>query len=294
VTVPLIAGGDVLGGLTLVTTGSRRLTADDLVLLEDLAGRAAITLANARLFDERSRVARTLQQSLLPPALPRIPGLDLAARYRPASSSIDIGGDFYDLFECTDGAWAVAIGDVCGKGTAAAALTGLFRHTLRAAAVGESSPSRVLALTNDVILDQIDEAAFCTAALVRAEVEPGVRTAVTVSCGGHPEPLVLRTDAEVETVMCRGTLLGVFPDPPLVDEKLVLSPGDALVLYTDGVTEARRDGEIFGEERLADVLRNHPGASPAAIADAIEQAVTEWQGGAGSDDIALIVIQPTS
>ena len=263
-TIPLVSRRKVLGGLTLVASESdRRFDASDLSLAEDLASRAAVALDNARLFEDRSRVARTLQNSLLPPALPRIPYVNLAARYRPAGSGIDLGGDFYDLFEMGDGAWAVAIGDVCGKGTAAAALTGLFRHTLRAAAVREDAPSRVLALTNDAILDQIDDTRFCTAAFMR--LEPGEHGAkVKMSCGGHPEPLVLRTDGTLETVQCRGTLLGVMPDPPLVDELLDLAPGDALVLYTDGVTEARSDGQIFGETRLAEVVRSCKGLNAAS------------------------------
>ena len=290
-TIPLVSRRKVLGGLTLVLSDSERhFDESDLSLAEDLASRAAIALDNARLFEDRSRVARTLQNSLLPPALPRIPYVSLAARYRPAGSGIDLGGDFYDLFEMGDGAWAVAIGDVCGKGTAAAALTGLFRHTLRAAAVREDAPSRVLALTNDAILDQIDDTRFCTAAFLR--LEPGEHGAkVKMSCGGHPEPLVLRTDGTLETVRCRGTLLGVMPDPPLVDEHLALAPGDALILYTDGVTEARSEGQIFGETRLADVVAGCAGLTAAAIAEQIDRAVADFQAGAASDDLAILVIQ---
>ncbi len=296
ITAPLITRGRVLGGLTLVISGEdRRFDSDDLALAEDLAGRVAITLDNVRLLEDRTRVARTLQNSLLPPALPQIPGIDLAARYLPAGSGLELGGDFYDLFEMADGAWAIAIGDVCGKGTAAAALTGLFRHTLRAAAVREDMPSRVLALTNDAILDQIDDTRFCTAAFLRLVAdEHGAK--VEMSCGGHPEPLLLRADGGVETVNCRGTLLGVMPDPRLVDEYLELAPGDSLLLYTDGVTEARSDGEIFGEDRLLEVARACAGLTASEIAEHLERAVADFEVRAASDDIAILVIRvaPTS
>ncbi len=290
--VPLVARGRVLGGVTLVAAGDRRFQPDDLTLAEDLAARAAMAVDNARLFESRSRVARALQQTLLPPALPDIPGAEVAARYRVAKGGIEIGGDFYDLFEQSDGVWVVVIGDVCGKGPEAAAVTGLFRHTLRAVAVRQRSPARVLRLTNDAILGQIDDTRFCTAAMLRLRPEPGRgRAQATIACGGHPRPIVVRSSGDVEPIGKGGTLLGVLPEPTIVDVDFTLGPGDAVVLYTDGVTEARRGDSLFGEARLLEVLADAAGAGATAahLADAVASAVDRFQEGAANDDTAILV-----
>ena len=291
ISLPLVARGRILGAMTVVRTGDgTAFTPDDLALVEDLAGRAGMAVDNARLFESRTAVARTLQRSLLPPALPDIPGLEVASRYRVAGGDIEIGGDFYDLFQLDDQAWAVVIGDVCGKGPVAAALTGLIRHTVRAAAVRERRPSQVLRFTNNVVLDQIDDTRFCTAALLR--VMPGpVRVHVTASSAGHPLPLVVRADGRVERVEAAGMLLGVVPDPVLGDVDLELAPGDAVMLYTDGVTEARRGSELFGEARLVEVLRGAAGVDAAGITDLAETAVEDFQGGKANDDTAILVLR---
>jgi len=185
------------------------------------------------------------------------------------------------------------IGDVCGKGPEAAAVTGLFRHTLRAAAVREPSPARVLRLTNDAILGQIDDTRFCTAAMLRLEPDPGRgRALATVACGGHPRPIVVRASGAVEPIGEGGTLLGVLPEPSLVDVDFTLGPGDAVVLYTDGVTEARRDDELFGEAGLLQVLAADAGAATAAeLADAVGLAVDAFQDGVANDDTAILVVR---
>jgi len=294
---PLVARGRVLGGITLVATGERSYEADDQALVENITGRAATAIDTAHLFDSRSEVARALQQTLLPPALPEIPGIDLGARYRVAEAGIEIGGDFYDVFETAAG-WSVVLGDVCGKGPAAAAVTGLFRHTLRAVAPGLAAgdgphgPAAVLAATNDAILDQIDDTRFATAALVHLRPGPG-RAEATVSCGGHPRPILVRADGRIERVEAAGTLLGVLPDPPLQEVDLDLDPGDALVLYTDGVTEARQGPHQFGEDRLMEALRAAAGAGSAVeVADRVVRAVDDFRDpAAAADDIAVVVIR---
>jgi sigma-B regulation protein RsbU (phosphoserine phosphatase) len=247
-------------------------------------------LDNARLYESRSRVAMTLQQALLPPALPDIEGIEIAARYRVAESGTEIGGDFYDLFEVGEGAWAVIVGDVCGKGTEAAALTGLFRHTVRAAAVRERLPSRVLALTNDAIIDQIDDSRFCTAVLARMVASPaGAR--ITLACGGHPSPLVLRADGAVEIVPATGTLLGVIRELSVPDVDVTLRPGDSLVLFTDGVTEARRGHVQFGETMLMDVLADVAGKSVDDVVDHVVACLDDFSDGRTSDDTALVALR---
>jgi Stage II sporulation protein E (SpoIIE)/GAF domain len=292
---PLVARGRVLGGITLVSAGRRNYTDDDRNLLEGVASRAATAIDTALLFDSRTQVARALQQTLLPPELPEIPGIDLGARYRVADLGIEIGGDFYDVFEIPRG-WNVVLGDVCGKGPAAAAVTGLFRHTLRAVAPGlaESGhgPAAVLGATNDAILDQIDDTRFATAALVELVPDRG-RAHVRVACGGHPRPILVRADGEVERVDATGTLLGVLPDPPLQEVDLEMEPGDALVLYTDGVTEARNGSLQFGESRLIEALEGAQHLVDAsAVADRVIHAVDVFRDPSSpSDDIAVVVIR---
>lgn len=291
ISLPLLARGRILGAMTLLRTGEGApFTPEDLALVEDLAVRAGMAVDNARLFESRSAVARTLQRSLLPPALPEIPGLEVASRYRAAGGNIEIGGDFYDLFELDGEAWAVVIGDVCGKGTVAAALTGLIRHTIRAAAVRERRPSRVLRFTNTVILDQIEDTRFCTAAFLR--VVPGSASLhITASSAGHPLPLVIRADGSVERVEAAGMLIGVVSDPALLDVDIDLGPGEAVVLYTDGVTEARRGSELFGEGRLIEVLEGATDVDAAGITDLVESAVEDFQGEAANDDTAVLVLR---
>ncbi len=289
--VPLTARGEAIGTVTLVGNGARNgFDADQRALVDELAGRAALALDNCRLFAARHRVARSLQDALLPPVLPEVPGVDLAARYQVAEDDIDIGGDFYDVMEVAGGAWGIVLGDVCGRGPDAAALTGLIRHSVRAAAVREHLPSRVLGLTNDAVIDQIDDARFCTATFVRVEPAPGgTGVRVQLASAGHPRPLVRRAHGVVELVDAVGALLGVIEEPILQDRTIELAPGDALVLYTDGVTEARRAGEFFGEERLADAVQALEVSSAECLAAGIEAAVTDFRDGA-TDDLAVVVL----
>ena len=235
-------------------------------------------------------VARALQQSLLPPDLPEIAGFELADRYRPMSEANEIGGDFYDAFETVDGSWAIMVGDVEGKGPEAAAAVGLARYTLRAVAVRERSPARVLRMLNDALLRSRETSRYCTVALAKLIPMPKGATIVSAT-GGHPLPLVLRADGRVESVGSPGTLLGLLPDPSVADHGTELEPGDALVLYTDGVTEARRDREVFGDANLTQVLGSLAGRPADGIAAGIEQAVVDWQPEHRSDDLAVLVVR---
>jgi PAS domain S-box-containing protein len=289
--VPLIARGRTIGGMTLVSSDpDRRYDEDDLALTEELARRAALAIDNARVYRERSHVARTLQQTLLPPRLPTIPGLQIAARYRFAAEGTEIGGDFYDLFETSDGTWAIVIGDACGKGPEAAALTGLARHSLRAAAVREQSPARVLRLLNETILDQVADNRFLTMAYTRLSIRDGAAH-LTIACGGHPAPVIVRAAGNVEQVRAAGTIVGSLPDAEFTEEDVVLQGGDAIVLYTDGVIEARRDEDIFGEGRLLDILAGCAGQDARAIANTVRQAVGDFIPGLPRDDMAILVMR---
>ena len=238
--------------------------------------------------DKHSRLlARTLQQSLIPPALPPIPDLDIAAAYRPAGSGDEVGGDFYDVFEVGDGDWVVVIGDVCGKGVEAAVVTALARYTVRAAAARLASPSEILETLNAALLRHGSDR-FCTVALARLSTRNGT-WGLTLSSGGHPLPLLTRAGARPASLGVHGTLLGMFDALVLHDHELALRPGDQLVFFTDGVTEGRRGRDFYGDERLHVAVAGH--ASAGAVVDRVLHDVLQFQEGAPADDIAIVVIR---
>ena len=288
--VPMITRGRTIGALTFVNGNSgRRFDEQDVELAQELGRRCATAVDNARLYTERSYIARTLQESLLPVELPDIPGVEAAARFRPTGEGNEVGGDFYDMFETGNHGWTVVMGDVCGKGADAAAVTALARYTLRAAAMRERLPSRSLALLNEALLRQRNDRRFCTVAYAYIEkLDRGAR--VGVACGGHPLPVLLRADGRVETLGAPGTLLGVVPDPDLEDRATTLEPGDALVFYTDGVIESR-GATVLDERRLAELVGTCAGAGADAIAAKVEEAAVLSQGGRPRDDIAVLVLR---
>lgn len=288
--VPLIGRGRPMGTLTLATAESgRRLGQADLDFAVELARTTALAIENASLHQERSVVARTLQSSLLPGEIPEIPGLEVAVRYRAAGGRELVGGDFYDVFEAGEGTWGVALGDVCGKGPEAAALTGLVRHTIRTAAVGGRKPSSVLELVNrQIIRNKVDR--FCTATLGRIRRSNG-SVHVDVSCGGHPPPLIYRPGRTVEAADCLGSLLGVFPEPSLAEVLVELEPGDAIVFYTDGLTERFEREGTGGDSQLVALLWDSDGLDADQIADRIYLDAAEATGDGPRDDLALVVLR---
>jgi phosphoserine phosphatase RsbU/P len=214
----------------------------------------------------------------------------VGARYRSAVAGGDIGGDFYDLFQTGRDTWAIVLGDVCGKGTEAAVVTGLARHTLRAATVHESEPSKILWLLNEAILRSDEDERFCTVVYARLElVGDGAR--LVLACGGHPLPVVLRAGGQVESVGVPGTLIGSLPDPDLADDEVELRPGDAVVLWTDGVTEATGPEGFFGADRLRALVESCAGLDADTIAGRIEEAVLDFEQGEPRDDVAVLVLR---
>ncbi|WP_028062616.1 PP2C family protein-serine/threonine phosphatase [Solirubrobacter soli] len=284
--VPLKARGRTIGIVVFASLDpSRRYGTEDLLLGEDLARRAALALDNARLFEDLSGVARALQSALLPQRLPELDGLELAARFRPAGDGSMIGGDFYDVLPC-DGGVDLVIGDVTGRGARAAALTSLVRHTLRTAARYESSPSRVLDVVNQTLIsERTDRGRYCTVALCRVELGGSVRA--TICCAGHPMPMVMRGSGEIEHVGRPGSVLGWVEDPKLLDIDFELAPSESLVLFTDGVTEARTTGDAYGLGGLESLLRDAAGEGAAGIAARVDQAAARE--GARRDDVAVLV-----
>lgn len=290
--VPLRARGRTLGALTFAWAESGNVyTPADLEFAQTLAARMGLVIDNARLYRDRDHIARTLQRGLLPPELPAIDGVDMAARYRPSGEGADVGGDFYDAFEIGEGEWTLALGDVCGKGPEAAALMGMIRHTIRAAAIRERAPARVLAMVNAAVARQTSDGQFCTA--VAARVRPRAdRVSAWVSVAGHPPPLVHRADGSLHWISTPGALLGVLEDAELGEVELSLGRGDVLVLYTDGVTEVRDGSGQLGEEGLAAAVTLAGGGTASEIADAIEEAVRA-KDPEPRDDIAILVLRVT-
>ena len=290
IVAPLRARGRILGAVTFVAAESgRSFTRDDVDLVEELARRAGLSVDNARLYTERSAIAHTLQAELLPARLPEIPGMSVAVRYRAAGELNEVGGDFYDVFSRGSGGWAFVIGDVSGKGAEAAAVTALARHTVRTAALQPAPPRELLATLNEALLLQRAGSEFCTVCLAAlTPAADGPHGVLTVALGGHPPALVLRASGEVEALGRSGTLLGVFVDPILHETSTELRPGDTVLLYTDGVTEAGSPDAEIGEEGVAALLAEMRDMSPEQIVDAIEQAAVDAQAGKPRDDIALV------
>jgi PAS domain S-box-containing protein len=289
--VPMKSSARILGTITLGFGDSdRRFEPADLVVGTALAARAGLHIENARLYTERSEIAHTLQQSLLPLELPAIPGMEVAAYYRAAGDQNQVGGDFYDVFKTEDDSWTAVIGDVSGKGAEAAALTALTRHTLYAAALRETSPARNLAFLDEVMRKRRrGGASFSTVLYVR--VCPGLdSTALTLASGGHPPGLILRADGTVERVEAPGTLVGVLENAHFEERSARLSPGDLLLLCTDGAIELRRDMS-FGEQQVEQALRRHAGMPAQDVVDAVARRIDELQDGSPRDDVALLALR---
>jgi serine phosphatase RsbU (regulator of sigma subunit) len=264
-------------------------TAGELVVLRDVTERQMAENNLRELLAERTRVASALQSSLVPGVLPRIPGCSLAALYRPAGDGHEIGGDFYDMFRVASGEWGIVLGDVSGKGAEAAAVTALVRYTLRTLAVGGDPPSAVLGALSDLLLRQGTDERYCTAAYALARrTASGVR--LRLALGGHHPPLVVRNDGSIQEVGRLGTALGLVAAPELVDTTVDLFPGELFCLFTDGLVEARQDGEQLGEQRIADVLRAHQGRP---LQDVVQGLFETARGFAGSmaDDVAVLALR---
>ncbi len=290
VCVPLVARGRTLGALMLVSK-DRPFVEDDLTLAEELAVRASLAMDNVRLLTERTHVARALQAALLPPTLPSIPGLDLAARYRAAGEGNEVGGDLYDVFTAGEGRWGAAVGDVCGTGPEAAAMTGLVRHALHAAAFQEGATPATMLETADALVRERDTGweRFCSACCVL--IDPGPPVEVLVASAGHPPPILLRPGAEPEELAAQSTLLGLGGADERATTSARLAPGDSVLLYTDGVIEARdARGGFFGDEALGEALRRLVGRPADEIAQGVLDAVEDFAGGALHDDLAILVI----
>lgn len=285
--VPLQAHERTIGALTMVNAESgRSFDRGDLEFAEQVAARAALAVESARLYSERSAIARTLQDSLLPEAIPQIPGWELAALYRPAGDEVEVGGDFYDFWEL-DGEWLMVIGDVTGKGVGAAALTSLVRHTARAASEFDPRPAQVLARI-DAALRRRPAVSPCTALCMR--ISP---SGATLAVGGHPRPLRIGEEG-VSELGEHGTLLGALARTHWPESSIELAAGESLVAFTDGVTDTvGENGVRWGAERLLATLDRGRGLAPAELRGRLVRALDEFQVGAQADDTAVVIMRFT-
>ena len=295
--VPLRGRSGILGALQLVQAESgRRYALADVELAEAVAARIAIALENARLYERERAIAATLQQSLLPPHLPEVPGIELAHRYWTASDTSLVGGDFYDVITVDDDSWGVLVGDVSGKGITAAALTGVARQTARAAARHAVGPSGVLAWLDDAVKDQSDQfgGQYCTAVygvLQRPDpLEPGRDWCFRFVLGGHPRPVYIPADGEPRLVGQPGSVLGLLDNPVFHETELALAPGDTVLLYTDGVTDVAGPSALDDAGLLAvvaEAIRDSPEATVTALYQALE---TRHARVARRDDTAILAV----
>jgi PAS domain S-box-containing protein len=286
IVVPMSGANRIIGAMTLVNAESGRAFSEaDVSFAEQIAARAAVAVENARLYSERTRIATTLQRSLLPEALPEITGWELASLYRPASSDggVEVGGDFYDAFETATG-WLMLIGDVTGKGVEAAAMTSLVRHGARFISDHTSDPAEILERL-DRSLRQQPALSLCTALCLHIE---GSR--VVFASAGHPLPLLV-TDDGVRPVGQAGSVLGAFEDGDWPTLEVELHPHEVLLLYTDGVTDTVGEAERFGEQRLSVTIDACGPQPPADLLQCLDQALSEFQVGDQADDTAALALR---
>lgn len=287
--VPLVARGEVLGTISLTvlaSSGRPPLTRDDVAFGMEVATHAAVSLDNARLYEQQRDIAEILQRALLPRSLPEVEGAEVAVRHRPGKAGTEVGGDFYDLFE-VGGRWMAVVGDVCGKGPEAAALTALVRHTLRATA--QLGPEAAVRRVHEAIKAS-GENTYCT--LCCAELRAATDGLVArVATAGHPEPRVIDRDGSVRRMEVTGPLVGVLERPVFAAQEIRLEPGSLLFMCSDGVPEARRNGEVFGDVRLEEMLARLSPLDPAEMLRQLEEEILSYVEGRPRDDLALFVVR---
>jgi serine phosphatase RsbU (regulator of sigma subunit) len=285
--VPLLARGRSIGVLVVFAKEPGMFSSDEMDLLRTFAAQAALAIDTAELFSKEHHVASVLQASILPSGLPRVPGLDTGSVYQPAGTDADIGGDYYDLFVGPDGTVSISIGDVCGKGVVAATKTSMIKYAIRGMVAAGLAPSRILEELNRMLLESGDATSIVTLWLGRLDTSTGVLRYVD---GGHPAGLLRHGDpVEIERLGTTGALLGAVADGVWEEREVRLSPGSTLLLYTDGVTEARDQARFFGEGRVHRALR--PGGAASAVAQRLMSMVQRFSQGEMRDDAAILVVR---
>ena len=293
VAMPLISRGRLLGALSFfyIYDGPRH-DAEHMALMSDLVDRAATALDNASMYAARTQMARTLQRSLLPESLPVLERVSLSSAYHPVGEGNDVGGDFYDVFTTPLGCWLV-VGDVCGKGPEAAAVTALVRHSIRAFAFVRASPAQVLGAVNEVMLGHALAQRFATVVVVRLDLA-GQRARAVAASAGHPPPVVLAPDGSSHCPNMKGMMLGVRSGSNVLDFELELEQGSTLVLYTDGLLDAGAPVRGLTSRQLCNLLADQVGAGPTAIVQRLERLALASGAGRLRDDVAIVAARVDS
>jgi serine phosphatase RsbU (regulator of sigma subunit)/PAS domain-containing protein len=286
--VPIEDGDRAIGTITLAASGEYGpFDLMDLGVVQRLGRYLALVIRAARLYRRRAEVADTLQAGLLPKALPPIPGVTVAAKYLTATHGSDVGGDFYDVFRTEDG-WGLVLGDVCGKGEDAAAVTATARHCVRLASRWKSSPGDVLGIVNEALLD---EDRFVTAVMAGLTLETE-KVIVSLGTAGHPPAIVVRADGVIRSASRGGVPLGLFEDFEAGLDTIDLTVGDTLILHSDGVLEAcDMTRQEFGQERLLEALAAHAGDTPAGMLAGVEQVLLDYCDGDLRDDVSMLALR---
>lgn len=290
--IPLALGEQQFGVATFGWDEPRAFEEDEERFLEALGDQCSQALERARLYELERETARTLQRSLLPPRTPQIPGMEVGAVYRAGDRSVEVGGDFYDVFRVGPNRWGIAMGDVCGRGASAAARTALVRHTLRAVAGRGDGPLEVLRSLNEAMLAEPEsDDRFCATIFGHVERDrEGAR--VTLACAGHPRPIAIRRDGWIDLRGQPGTLVGVVADLQVTEDRVALAPGDALLFCTDGIWEARNSaGELFADDALPEILLASAHLDAATIAAVVQRGALDFSGGTLGDDLAILVVR---
>lgn len=294
VVLPLTARSRTFGTLTLATVAGRpELDEADADLAAELAARVALAADNTRLYAERQSILRTLESGLLPPELPDIPGIEMAVAFHAGREGLEVGGDFYDVVPSGNG-WLVVVGDVCGRGAEAASVTAVARHTLRGAAHYDDDPASLLTTLNRAMLRERLQLRFCTVICVHlTRREDGFE--VRMANGGHPPPVLSRADGAAETVRAAGTLVGALEQPHFGTASVHVGPGDALVLYTDGLLDASRGGDARRSLRPKELAPSIAAAAPAGARSIVSALASDAVAAAGrgglADDVAILAIR---
>jgi PAS domain S-box-containing protein len=292
ITVALTTKQGVVGAMQFVSAESgRRYDDADVALAEAAAGRVAQALENAWRGDQHQTIAATLQSSLLPPSLPTVEGLGVAVRYWAAGAANEVGGDFYDVFPVSPDRWAVVIGDVCGTGPEAAAVTAIARHTIRAAATHGADHREVLRWLNDAIIAG-NRHRFCTVVYATLERTVDDRWTCTLVAGGHPLPIRVDRDGAAAAIGTPGTLVGILPEVRVTPVTVVLDPGDTVVLYTDGVTDVPPPHQLDEEAVVALVVDAAAADTADGVADRLGTAIEDHLALRDrADDVALVALR---
>jgi sigma-B regulation protein RsbU (phosphoserine phosphatase) len=287
---PLTVRGEQLGTLSVGRPAGRAHLPDELAVISDLGRRTVLAIDNARVHDNRSRITTTLQRSLLPPQLPAIEGLEVAGQYVPAGAGLDVGGDFYDVMALPDQGWLLVVGDVSGKGAGAAAVTGLVREVLHTLALDYQDPAHTLTRLNATLVER-GGGYFCTLALaLLTAIGPGIFD-VSLHLAGHDQPVLLRADGSTSLVGDGGTALGLLDQIKTPRTTIRLDRGDALVFYTDGVTERRRGTILYGQRRLRSAIAALAGSPAAVLASQLRASVMAFSPNTPRDDIAILALR---